>query len=69
LTREEARQLCKTDPILLGECLGYDLQEDVHRALFDALMSKSDKRLIPLWKVLYDGIPARIAKTCRLGAK
>lgn len=40
--REEARQKCKTDPIYLGKCLGYDFQEDVHRPLFDLLLKFKD---------------------------
>lgn len=36
--REESRQKCKTDPLYLGKCLGYDFQEDVHKPLFDLLL-------------------------------
>lgn len=48
MTRAEAREKAKTDPIFLGEILGYDVQEDVHNDLFLALRSGKDKRLI-LW--------------------
>lgn len=49
MTKDEARQLCKTDRMYLGKVLGYDFQEDVHPDLF-ADLSNTDKfyRLI-LW--------------------
>lgn len=49
MTKEEARQKCLVDPIFLGQCLGYDVQEDVHRPLFDALQTKKKKRMV-LWQ-------------------
>jgi predicted phage terminase large subunit-like protein len=49
MTKAEARQKCLDDPIFLGQCLGYDIQEDVHRELFDALETKKGKRLV-LWQ-------------------
>lgn len=48
MTKGEARQRALTDAIYLGELLGYDVQEDVHRELFESLKSGKDKRLI-LW--------------------
>jgi predicted phage terminase large subunit-like protein len=35
-------------PFSLGQCLGYDMQEDVHTELFQSLQTEKDKRLI-LW--------------------
>lgn len=49
MTKEEARQKCLVDPIFLGQCLGYDVQEDVHRDLFNALQTKKKKRMV-LWQ-------------------
>jgi predicted phage terminase large subunit-like protein len=50
MTKDEARQLCKTDHLFLANVLGYQFQPDVHTDLFKVLEKKSDKlkRLI-LW--------------------
>lgn len=49
MTKQEAREKCLADPIFLGEVLGYDVQEDVHRELFDSLQTKKKKRMV-LWQ-------------------
>jgi hypothetical protein len=46
--RSEARELCKTDPIFLGRALGYDILENPHREMFDAMASPKLKKLV-LW--------------------
>jgi hypothetical protein len=48
LTKAQAQEKCKTDPIFLGQVLGYDMCEDVHRAFFDVLQGKAKKKLC-LW--------------------
>lgn len=53
MTKEEARQLCKTDPFFLGDVLGYDFQRDVHAELFDTLSSDSQKILVLLHRGSY----------------
>lgn len=48
MTKDEARQLCKTDRMYLGKVLGYDFQDDVHPDMFAAL----DESLGKLWRLI-----------------
>lgn len=48
MTRAEAREKCLTDAIYLGRQLGYDVEENPHGELFQALDSSRDKKLV-LW--------------------
>jgi predicted phage terminase large subunit-like protein len=47
-TKDEARQKCLDDIVFLAEVLGYDLCEDPHREMFNALQSDDLSALI-LW--------------------
>ncbi len=48
MTKGEAREKCLNDPVFLAGVLGYDIEENPHRALFDALLSGKSKKLV-LW--------------------
>jgi hypothetical protein len=49
MTKAEARKKCIDDPIFLGQCLGYDVQEDVHRELFDSISLSALLKKLVLW--------------------
>lgn len=49
MTKDEARQLCKTDRMYLAKVLGYDFQPDCHTDLFTDLSNKEKFYRLILW--------------------
>jgi predicted phage terminase large subunit-like protein len=51
MTKQEARDLCKTDPFFLAEKLGYDFNQskDVHGALFSTFPKPDESKAIRDW--------------------
>lgn len=49
MTKDEARQLCKTDRMQLAKVLGYDFQPDVHPDIFTALAKGEQESRMILW--------------------